>query len=85
MLSKKCVKSLMNLVSDFSEVSDQKFNIVKLKDDIKFTQNIRGELNELKEGELHLFEKNTLGDCLCLLNNSRLVIIDRRDILEIVC
>ena len=86
MAGRGTVRALMNLVSDFCEVHEEKYRVVKLKERIKFTRNIRGgSLDDLKNGVLYLFEKSHSGDCLCLLNDSHLVIVDRRDILDIIC
>jgi len=85
MVGRGTVGALNNLVNEFCEVSEDKYKIVKLKENIKFTSNFKGTIEDLKNGLLYLFEKSHSGDCLCLLNDSHLVLVDRRDVLDIVC
>ena len=84
-MSKTSIKAIGNLLNDFCNVSDRKYKVVKLKERIEYTKVIKGSLEDLKNGILYLFEKNSSGHCLCLLNDRHLVIVDRRDILDIVC
>ena len=54
--------------------------IIQLKDNVAYTQNLFGTIDDLKKGTLRIIEKNPRGDCLCIFNNSYLVDVDHRDI-----
>lgn len=57
---------------------------VILNDEIKYTTNLFESNEVLKTASLILFEQGVNGDCMCLVNNSYLVDVDRRDIQRII-